>query len=95
MDATGVPAEVTVRVVDVTPCAAPTVNASGVVAVRAPEVPVIVTTAVPVAAELLAVSVNVLEPGEAGFGAKDAVTPLGRPDAVRLTLPVNPYCGTT
>ena len=26
----------------------------------------------------------------AGFGEKDAVTPLGKPDAERVTLPVNP-----
>ena len=56
--------------------------------------PVIVTVAGPVVAALLAVSVIKLEP-VVGFGAKDAVTPLGRPEAARLTLPVNPYCGTT
>lgn len=48
------------------------------------------TEVVPRAAELLAVSVTVADP-VAGFGEKDAVTPLGRPDAARLTLPVNPY----
>jgi hypothetical protein len=94
MDVTGAPAEVTVRVVDVIACAAPTVSASGVVSIRVPEVPVIVTVASPVAAALLAVSVRVLEP-LVGFGENDAVTPLGRPDAARLTLPVNPYWGTT
>ena len=26
-----------------------------------------------------------------GFGAKDAVTPLGRPTADRVTLPVKPF----
>jgi hypothetical protein len=61
-----------------------------VVAVRAPEVPVMVTVANPGVAVLLAVKVSVLIP-VVGFGRKDAVTPLGRPDAVRLTLPVNPY----
>jgi len=30
-----------------------------------------------------------------GLGEKEAVTPAGSPDAVRLTLPVNPYCGLT
>ena len=30
-----------------------------------------------------------------GFGEKDAVTPLGRPDAERVTLPVNPFWGVT
>jgi hypothetical protein len=45
-------------------------------------------------AELLAVSVIVLLP-VVGLGANDAVTPLGKPDAERVTLPVNPYCGST
>jgi len=25
----------------------------------------------------------------------DAVTPVGRPDATRVTLPVKPFCGVT
>ena len=59
-----------------------------------PEVPVMVTVAVPVVAVLLAVNVSVLVVvAEAGLNA--AVTPLGRPDADRLTLPVNPFCGVT
>ena len=45
-------------------------------------------------AELLAVRVTVLLPF-VGFGEKDAVTPLGRPDAERVTLPVNPFNGFT
>jgi hypothetical protein len=94
MEVTGAPVEVTVRVVDVAAGAAPTVNASCVVSVRAPDVPVMVTVVSPVAAALLAVSVSTLEP-VAGFGEKDAVTPLGRPDAARFTLPANPFCGTT
>jgi hypothetical protein len=57
-------------------------------------VPVIVTVAVPVAAPALAVSVNVLVlvvlPG-----LNDAVTPLGRPEADRATLPVKPFSGVT
>jgi hypothetical protein len=57
-----------------------------------PEVPVIVTVTVPVVAVPLAASVNVLE-AVAGLGLNDAVTPLGRPDADRLTLPLNPFCG--
>ena len=39
----------------------------------------------PVAAELLAVSVSKLGP-VVGFGKKDAVTPLGRPEAADLAL---------
>jgi hypothetical protein len=44
---------------------------------------------VPAVAELLAVNVTTLEP-VVGLVAKDAVTPLGRPEAARVTLPVNP-----
>jgi len=43
---------------------------------------------------LLAVSVSTLVP-VVGLVAKDAVTPLGNPDAVRFTLPVKPYWGVT
>jgi hypothetical protein len=35
-----------------------------------------------------------LEPTVTGFVAKDAVTPLGRPEIARCTLPVNPFCGS-
>ena len=48
------------------------------------------TLAVPVVAPLLAVRVSVLLlVAEAGLN--DAVTPLGRPDAARFTLPVKPF----
>ena len=59
------------------------------------EIPVMVIVAGPTVAVLLAVSVRTLEPVEVGFGANDAVTPLGRPEADRVTLPVNPFAGTT
>lgn len=55
-----------------------------------PEDPVIVTVTVPEAAVLLAFKVRVLL-DVAGFGLKEAVTPLGRPLADRLTLPENPF----
>src|SRR5208337_1686931 len=61
-----------------------------VVAVKLPDVPVMVTVAAPVVAELLAVSVRVLVVVVA-VGLKDAVTPLGRPEAAKLTLPVKPF----
>lgn len=61
-----------------------------VVAVRLPEVPVMVTVYCPGEAVLLAVNVNVLEL-VAGFWLHDAVTPLGRPETDRSTLPLNPY----
>jgi hypothetical protein len=59
------------------------------VAVRLPDVPVTVSGYCPMAVELLAVSVKVLFP-VVGFGEKDAVTPLGKPETERFTLPVNP-----
>ncbi len=71
-----------------------TVNATVVLAVRLPEVPLIVTGDVPTVAELLAVSVSTLDP-VVGFVPKDAVTPLGRPDATRVTLPLNPFAPVT
>lgn len=57
--------------------------------VMLPDVPVTVTVAVPTAAVALALRVNVLL-AVAGFGLNDAVTPLGNPVAVKVTLPVNP-----
>lgn len=61
-------------------------------AVWLPEVPVMVTLYCPTAAELLAVRIReLLYVVVLGFGKKDAVTPLGRPDAEKVTLPVNPF----
>jgi hypothetical protein len=65
-----------------------------VVFVKLPDEPVIVTETVPVAAVLLAVSVNVLVLAVL-LGLNDAVTPLGRPDADKLTLALKPFCGVT
>ena len=53
-----------------------------------------VTVAVPVVAVALAVRVKVLLPVVLA-GLKLAVTPAGRPDAERLTVPVNPLTGFT
>ena len=64
------------------------------VAVCDPEVPVMVNGYWPVAALLLAVNFKVLWP-VVGLGENDAVTPAGKPDMERFTLPVNPYCGLT
>jgi hypothetical protein len=63
--------------------------------VKLPDVPVTVTGTVPVVAVLVAVSVNVLVVVVAGFGLNDAVTPLGRPEADKLTPPLKPFCGKT
>jgi hypothetical protein len=70
-----------------------TVTASVMVVelVRLPEVPVIVRVVLPVVAVLVAVRVRTLEV-VAGFGLNDAVTPAGRPDADKLTLPPKPFC---
>ena len=58
------------------------------------DVPVIVTVEAPVTAPLLAVSVNTLEvPLLVGLNA--AVTPIGKPEAEKLTAPVNPFRGAT
>jgi len=62
--------------------------------VKLPDVPVIVTVTVPVAAVLPAVSVIVLVLAVL-LGLNDAVTPLGSPEADKLTLPLKPVCGVT
>src|SRR5690349_1480267 len=74
--------------------AALTVRETVVVLVKLPEVPLIVMLNVPVVAVLLAVRVKLLAE-VAGLGVDDAVTPLGRPEADRLTLPLKPFCGVT
>lgn len=76
-------------------CAAEfTVSVTVVVCVSVPEVPVMVTVAVPVVAVLLAVKVRTLVE-VVGFVPNAAVTPEGKPDADKLTLPVNPPEGVT
>ena len=61
-----------------------------VVAVRLPEVPVIVTLYWPMVALLLADNVSTLLP-DVALALHDAVTPLGSEDVTaRLTLPLNP-----
>jgi hypothetical protein len=65
-----------------------------VVCVKVPDVPVMVVVTVPMVAALLAASVIVLVV-VAGLGLNDAVTPLGSPDADKLTLPLKPFSGVT
>lgn len=60
----------------------------------APDVPVTVTVTVPVVAVLLAVSVNVLAPVVL-VGLNAGITPLGRPEADKATLPLKPLRGFT
>jgi hypothetical protein len=71
-----------------------TVRATVVVWVRAPEIPVIVTVDIPEVAVLLAVSVKTLVV-VVGFVPNKGVTPLGKPAADKVTLPVKPFCGAT
>ena len=71
-----------------------TVRAMVVVAVTLPEVPVMVIVDVAAVAVLLAVSVSTLVP-VVGLVPNAAVTPLGSPDAARVTLPVNPPTSVT
>lgn len=72
------------------PRAAVTVSWTVVVCVREPDVPVMVTVEVPVAALALAVRVSVLTP-VVGLGLKPAVTPFGKPEALSVTLPLKPF----
>ena len=60
----------------------------------APEVPVIVIVEVPATAAVLAANVTILVP-VVGLVPKVAVTPLGKPDAASVTLPVNPPVSVT
>jgi hypothetical protein len=70
------------------------VRRSVVALVKLPEVPVMVTVTVTVDAVLLDVSVNVLVLVVLA-GLNTAVTPLGKPEADKPTLPLKPFCGVT
>lgn len=65
-----------------------------VTGVSVPEVPVMMTVEAPAVAVALALKVTTLLP-VAGLVANAAVTPLGRPDAASVTLPVNPPTSVT
>lgn len=66
-----------------------TVRLNTVVCVKLPDTPWMVAATVPVAAVPLAVRVSVLVE-VAGFVLKPAVTPLGRPEALKVTPPLKP-----
>jgi hypothetical protein len=59
---------------------------------RLPDVPVMATVNVPVAAEPDAVRVRLLL-DVVGLVPNAGVTPLGSPEALSVTLPVNPFTG--
>lgn len=69
-----------------------TVREAVVVFVRLPDVPVMVIVKVPVAAVPVAERVKRLL-AVAGLEPNVALTPFGKPDAVRVTLPLNPLSG--
>src|ERR1035441_2350826 len=94
MVVTGVPPAVIARVVDVVAGAARTATTREAEALRAPEVPLRAAVAEPGMADGLAVRFRVLVP-VVELGEMVAVTPLGRPDTARLTVPLNPFCGIT
>ena len=71
-------------------CGAVTVRERVVDAIKAPDLPVMVMFCVPVGALVAAVNVRTALV-EVVFGLKVAVTEDGRPEAARLTLPVNPF----
>jgi hypothetical protein len=79
---------------NVKPVAPFTVRLSVTVADNVPEVPVTVTVVVPAAAEGVALNVTVLAAAVVA-GLNDAVTPLGRPEAVSATLLLKPFFGVT
>jgi len=63
---------------------------SDVVRVKLPDVPVMVTVNAPVLDLLLAASVKLLI-WVPFAGAKKAFIPVGKPVAVKLTVPLNPF----
>jgi hypothetical protein len=63
-----------------------------VVLARLAHTPLMVSVNVPIAAVALALRVSVLLLAVPG-GLKDAATPLGRPEADKLTMPLNPLSG--
>ena len=71
-----------------------TAKESVVELLRLPLTPRMVTVKVPMAALVLAVKVKLLVLVVLA-GLNDAVTPLGRPEAERLTAPLNPLSGVT
>src|ERR1700686_4943193 len=78
----------------VNPTGPVTVRTSLVIVARVPDVPDIEMVDIPTVAALVAVSVSMLVV-TALAGLNDAVTPAGRPETVRFTAPLNPFCAFT
>lgn len=70
------------------------IEIADVLAVRVPELPVMIALYVPGAAELLTENVTVLVVFVLG-ALKLAVMPAGSPEAIRLTIPLKPFISTT
>jgi hypothetical protein len=70
-----------------------TFNVTMAVCVRAPLVPVMVTVELPVdvLAVVVMVRVELLPPGVIDVGLNVGVAPVGRPVALKVTAPVNPF----
>src|SRR6266849_5288600 len=75
-------------------CDVVTARETKTVFTRLADLPMMLTVAVPTGAALLAESVSVLVPLVL-VGLNEAVTPLGKPDADKLTVPEKPPCGVT
>ena len=71
-----------------------TVRLSVVVCVMPSDTPVMVTVDVPGVALAATVRVSVLVEF-VGLGLNPAVTPLGKPEALKVGLSLNPFAGTT
>ena len=71
-----------------------TVRVIVAVLVKVPDVPVMVTLEVPIVTVAPTLRVIVVEAGS-GLELNDAVTPLGKPDAEKVTLPAKPFRGDT
>ena len=71
-----------------------TVSVKLVLAISAPDVPVMLMVEVPVAAVLLAAKVSTLAP-VVGLVPNEAVTPAGSPATPSVTLPANPPARAT
>src|SRR5260370_447629 len=71
-----------------------TVRETGTVWVKSSDDTVLVAVEGPVVVVEIPVKLTVLDPVVLA-GLKDEVTPLGRPDAGKLTLPLKPFSGFT